>query len=297
MNLRIVVTERSQPSAAGVTAAQAERMKTQRSWDEAIEAWGLWCRAGGRPETTASLRTYHLRRVAAAMPSGPTTVTVDDLTEWLGAQDWAPETRRSYRGSLRGFFAWMQATGRRVDSPAHLLPPVRVPRGRPRPTPEDVYRRAVAVAPARDRLAIRLAAQCGLRRGEIARVRRDDVTEDLTGWSLRVVGKGDHVRMVPMPDDLARELRRLPAGWVFPSPARPGMHLTPHHLGKIISRWLGEHWTTHTLRHRCATTAYVTTRNIRAVQELLGHAKIETTVLYTLISPDDVREAMMAAAA
>jgi len=272
-------------------------MIIQGEWERHINGWVTWSRAAGRPETTTQQRRYHLTRVAKAMPTGPTTVTADDLATWLGAQEWAPETRRGYRGTLRAFFGWMQASGRRVDSPAHLLPPVKVPRGRPRPTPETIYRQALADAPPRDRRAIRLAAQCGLRRGEIARTHREDVVEDLEGWSLRVVGKGGHVRNVPLPDDLARELLSLPDGWVFPSPTRAGQHLTPHHLGKIVSRWLGDKWTTHTLRHRCGTRAYTETRNIRAVQELLGHAKIETTVLYTKVDDEQVRAAMRAAAA
>lgn len=53
----------------------------------------------------------------------------------------------------------------------------------------------------------------------------------------------------------------------------------------------------HTLRHRCATVAYAKTRDLRAVQELLGHAKPETTAIYTAVPDDAVRDAMRAAAA
>ena len=61
------------------------------------------------------------------------------------------------------------------------------------------------------------------------------------------------------------------------------------------ARWLGGTWTTHTLRHRCGTAAYAATHNIRAVQDLLGHVKIETIVLYTAIDSADVRMAVDAA--
>jgi integrase/recombinase XerC len=260
-----------------------------------VEAWGIWLRAAGRPESTIGLRTYHVRRVMTGVGTDPWSLTTEDLVMFLACTGWAAETRRSYRASLRSFYTWAQATGRRTDSPAALLPPVKVPRRVPRPTPDVFYREALLVADDRQRLMIHLAAICGLRRGEIARVRREDVVPDLIGHSLRVLGKGGHERLVPMPAELARTVLALPVGWVFPSP-KAG-HLTPHHVGKLVSRCLPEGWTTHTLRHRCATVAYASTRDLRAVQELLGHAKPETTALYTQVPKDAVRAAVMAAAA
>jgi integrase len=186
--------------------------------------------------------------------------------------------------------------GRRPDNPALLIPRVHMPRGVPRPTPEDVYRSALLAADNRVRLMIHLAAVCGLRRGEISRLRYDDVVEDLLGWSLRVKGKGGHERMVPLPTELAIDLRRHANGWVFPSPARPGP-LTPAHVGVLVSRALPDGWACHSLRHRCGTVAYASSKDLRAVQELLGHARADTTAGYTKIPAQSIREAMEAAAA
>jgi len=169
------------------------------TWGTLLGTWAEYLRATGAPETTIGQRTYHLGRLAPDFPRGPGTVTFDALASWLAAHDWSPNTRRAYRGSLRAFWSWLMATGRAADSPAHLLPPVKVPRGRPRPTPEAAYREALTAADDRARLAIMLAAQCGLRRSEIARVRREDLEPDLVGHALRVAGKGGHVRIVPLP--------------------------------------------------------------------------------------------------
>lgn len=268
---------------------------TTNQWGTVLAGWTDYLRATGSPDTTIGQRAYHLSRLAHDFPAGHQSVTFDALASWLAAHDWSPNTRRAYRGSLRAFWAWLLATGRATDSPAHLLPPVKVPRGRPRPTPERAYRAALAMADGRAALAIRLAAQCGLRRGEIARTRHEDVEPDLLGHTLRVHGKGGHVRLVPLPDDLAALILSMPQGWLFPS--SHGAHLTPHHLGKIVSRHLPEGFTTHTLRHRCATVAYDAQRDLRAVQELLGHARPETTAIYTQIPDASVRAAMNAAAA
>lgn len=76
-------------------------------WAEAIEAWETALRAVGRPKTTVGLRTYHLRRFARESGTGgPWEVTTAHIEAWFGEQTWSRETRRSYRSSLRVFYAW-----------------------------------------------------------------------------------------------------------------------------------------------------------------------------------------------
>lgn len=250
--------------------------------------WVAYMVAAGLPATTVALRRYHLGRVAAGLGRrSPATVTVGDLEAWLARQSWAPNTRRSYRSSLRAFYSWAMAAGVVQSSPAHLLPPVKVPRAVPRPTPELLFRAAVKRADDRERLGLMLAGVCGLRRGELARARREDLEVDLVGYSLRVIGKGGHVRMVPVPEGLAAVILARPAGWLFPSPH--GGHLTPHHLAKLIAATMPEGWTTHTLRHRCGTRAYAATKDLLEVQNLLGHAKPETTAIYVAVPMTGVR--------
>lgn len=259
-----------------------------------IGLWAMWMLATGSPKTTVKLRTYYLIRLRM-VERDLLALDVDDLAEWMSQQDWSPNTRKSARASLRAFYGWAVQTGRLESSPAHMLPTVRVPRAKPRPTPEAAYRDAVRHADDRSRLVLMLGARCGLRRGEIARVRVEDVEDDLVGRSLRVTGKGGHVRLVPLPEDLADELLSHGAGWVFPSPY--GGHVTPHHLAKSASAYLPDGVGLHSLRHRCASIAYASTRDLRAVQELLGHSRPETTAGYVQVPDDAVRAAMMAAAA
>lgn len=259
-----------------------------------VGLWVGWMVAGGAPKTTVALRRYYVQRLQHDCPD-LLDLTVDDLSTWLAAGEWAPNTRKSARSALRSFYAWARDTGRVEVSPAHVLPAVRVPRGRPRPAPETAYRAALRASDTRAVLAVKLAGMCGLRRGEVARVKVEDVETDLVGYSLRVVGKGGHVRVVPLPELLALELLGHGSGWVFPSPR--GGHLTPHHLAKVAARVLPQGVPLHSLRHRCASTAYAATRDLRAVQELLGHSRPETTAGYVQVPDDAVRLAMLAAAA
>lgn len=253
-------------------------------------------RASADSPATIELRAYQVTRVGREIGGHPGSVTTAQLVAWLGAQEWKPNTRRAYRGALRAFYAWAEAAGYVERSPAAALPVVKVPRAVPHPTPEDGYRWALRLADRRVRLAILLAGAYGLRRGEVARTRREDVVQDVTGaWSLIVLGKGGHERAVPLLETTARLVLSMDPGWLFPSPRRAGQHLTPAHLGKLVAAELPHGFTMHSLRHRCGTVAYGATRDLRAVQELLGHAKPETTAIYTAVPGSAIRAAVEAA--
>lgn len=135
----------------------------------------------------------------------------------------------------------------------------------------------------------------GLRRAEIAQVHSRDLVEDLAGWSLVVHGKGGRVRVLPLPGGLARELRRLPAGWAFPGD--DGGHLSPRWTGKLVNRLLTPPWTIHSLRHRFAARVWEASgADLFVVQELLGHASPVTTRVYVPVTGDKLRAAVEAVA-
>lgn len=141
---------------------------------------------------------------------------------------------------------------------------------------------------------VRLGAQAGLRCCEICRVHRRDVTETAAGYRLRVLGKGRKVRVIPITKALAFEILAAD-GWLFPG--QVDGHLSAAYVSKLVSRALPEGWTAHTLRHRFASRAYIgADKDIRAVQELLGHASVATTQIYTAVEDDVMRRAVEFAA-
>lgn len=149
-------------------------------------------------------------------------------------------------------------------------------------------RAAIAGAGDRERLILELIADTGIRRFECAKVHTDHVVPDIGGgWSLWVRGKGDRERLVPLPDVLAAQIRRRERGFLFAG--QIDGHLSPARVGELVAEALPGKWTAHTLRHRYATLAYQRTGDLRAVQELLGHAKPETTARYTLVAPPTLR--------
>ncbi|WP_338049693.1 tyrosine-type recombinase/integrase [Ruania rhizosphaerae] len=229
--------------------------------------------------------------------TGPWAVTLDELTAWLGVQEWATETRRSVRSSLRGFYGWAVEAGYLDHSPAVGLKSIRPAVPKPRPASDEAHASALRVADDRERLMLRLAAESGMRRAEVAQVHARDLEEDLVGWSLRVHGKGDRERTVPLSPGLALQLRtRVHATGGYAFPGHDGGHLSPRWVGKIVGRLLPEGTTMHALRHRFATRAYAVDRDLLTVQQLLGHTSPTTTRVYVQLPSDALRRTVQAIA-
>lgn len=244
--------------------------------------------AGGHPDTTRKQWGRYARR---ALNSPGLHATGEQLLAWTGRHAWSRNTRKSARVALRAFYGWAHRDGLIDTDPSLTLPPIKPRRPTPRPCPDDVWQRAVTHAGGEQLLLLRLAGHCGLRRAEIAGLH----TSMLEGDCLRIPGKGDVVRYVPVPEDLAQLLAEAPEGFVFPG--RFGGHVEVTWVGKRLSRALGPGWSGHTLRHRAAAAAYAMTRDLGAVQEMLGHASPATTRIYTPVPLTHVRAAVAAAAA
>lgn len=250
------------------------------AWIAEVDDFLAHQKAGGKPETTRRARRDHLYHLARRVDvASPWDVTGDDLITYTGMQEWAKETRRSRRATFLAFWRWGVATERTDKVVAEALPPVKATAPRPRPAPDAVYREALLRAPARETLMLRLAAETGMRRSEVAQVHTRDLLDDLVGWSLVVHGKGDKERVVPLPGSLARMIQDAPEGYLFPGDWGPG-HLSPAYVGKRIRNLMPDGWTMHTLRHRFGTRAYALRSDLLLVQELLGHASPSTTRRY-----------------
>lgn len=261
-------------------------------WRESINGWTDTLKAAGLSAQTIKSRRYKMVHLATLlMPSGPKDVTTEQIVQAFARQQWKPETRKAYRNTISSFFRWLHKSGRRSDDPSLDVPRVKKPHAHPRPCPDRYIAAAMEKATSSEKLMIRLGAECGLRRGEIARVHSDDVVADSTGRSLIVRGKGDKQRIVPLPDDLAGIIMDA-RGYLFPG--RFGGHVEESYIGDHISRLLPDGYAAHTLRHRFATTAYAATHDLFVVAELLGHESVETTEHYVAMPDGRLREATAA---
>lgn len=259
------------------------------SWDEAIEGWLEWLQIARR-EGTITTRKYWITRFHREHRQTTTTpceVTTRDLIRWLGNSSWEPQTRRSVAATLRGFYTWLSQNETLETDPSHRIPAIRVPRGIPSPAPRELISRALSRTddPELQRM-VALGTFAGLRRSEITNLH----TANLWGSKLKIVGKGGKERIIPIHDQLAPHLAEIESGYFFPG--RYTGHRHNDYIGKRIRIALGAPWHTHSLRHRFATDVYQATKDIRAVQQLLGHSSISTTEVYILLLTDDLQIAV-----
>ena len=271
-------------------------------WAKIVSDYVAYMKAIGRPKTTIDLRRHQIAHLCRSLNLHPARITADDLIDWFARQPWQPETRRSYRSGIRGFYCWAVQFGHLEHNPSVDIPQIKVPTGQPRPAAEIVYLRALDNADKRTALMLRLAAEAGLRRAEISQVHTRDLRGGPGAAQLLVHGKGNRERVVPITDELAALIaagakghsgETISNGWLFPS--SHGGHVQAAYVGVLCSHALGSDTTLHQLRHMFASRAYRGTRNLRAVQGLLGHANVAITERYTACDDDERRAAMMAA--
>jgi integrase/recombinase XerC len=244
-----------------------------------------WLFQRGLTPVTVAERRRTITRLAAALPCPLAEASAADLRAWRAGLQLAPRTILAYVSNVHQFYAWAAARGRVAANPAAGLPVPRRPRLLPRPIGEDELLGALAAAPPRIRPWLVLAGWAGLRAMEIAGLRRENVFEATPVPVILVVSKGGDERLVPMSAFVADELVPvLPArGWVFRRyDGRPGPN-APWVVSRLANDHLhdcGSAATLHQLRHRFATQAYRVDRDLRAVQELLGHRHPDSTAGY-----------------
>lgn len=265
------------------------RLPIAEIWRGDVAKWLQSLSIAGLTANTIDTRRHHIAQLSRDMPNVPPfAVSSDDLAEWCAAHSWKRGTRKSYRSSLKSFFSWMQRTGLRDDNPVDALPKVRPPHPHPKPYPDDAIGDALANATRSECFMLLLAAECGLRRGEIARVHSRDLVPESGGhMSLVAHGKGDKQRIVPLPDDLATAIRAA-CGYLFPG--RDGGHVEESYVSRHLSRLLPDGYSAHKLRHRFATRAYAESHDLLAVSKALGHVSPETTMAYVALPDEQLRK-------
>ena len=109
-----------------MSARRGRLPATVITWQLLVDEYLAWMCGVGRSPRTARLRRAQLQQAARDIGGHPNAVTEDDLTTWMSCYpDWKPETRKSYRNALCGFFEWAYKFGRISYNPAAELPPVR----------------------------------------------------------------------------------------------------------------------------------------------------------------------------
>jgi integrase/recombinase XerD len=279
--------------------------------DPEVEGFLALAAARLAPRTVEAYRR-DLAALTAFLGHGPASATTAELERYvaeLRAQGRSPATIARHTAALRSFYRHQALLGARRDNPAAGLELPRRRRKLPRTLSAGEAMRLIEAAPGttprslRDRSLVELLYGGGLRIGEALGLEKGSV--DLENRLVRVLGKGSKERIVPLARETAEALRRyLAHGRPFlDARHRPelflnarGGPLTRAGAFLILRRLAGaagldpERVHPHLLRHSFATHLLEGGADLRSVQEMLGHADLATTELYTHVSDRRRRE-------
>jgi len=233
-------------------------------------------------------------------------VTREMIKTWLAGlmgQNLAAASIRRKLSALKAFYAYQQSRGLQRENPTLRIPTPKIGRRLPAAVAGKDIKRLFNAFPdpltntdfplLRDHLLLALLYQCGLRRAEL--IGLDEADADPDHRRLTVTGKGNKQRLIPFGPKLAELIARygeLRSG-TFPEAETEALLLTdrgkrlyPKYVYNKVSTYLGDFSTEekkspHVLRHTFATHLLEEGADLNAVKELLGHANLAATQLYT----------------
>jgi len=285
-----------------------------QAWEQAIA--GFERELGTRGVSPHTLRAYHgdlteLGAWAAGRGRQPGDLVYRDLRAYAAALSERGLARSSVArklAAIRSFGEHLTRTGAATQNAAELLPSPKRASRLPRVLSPDDAAKLLDRIPASDPLAVRdramleLTYACGLRADEVCGLDAGD--PDFETETLRVHGKGKKERMVPMGEPAQAALRRYlerarpalteradePALFI----SRRGRRLHTSDVRRRLERWVREAAiaggiSPHVLRHSFATHLLEGGADLRSIQELLGHASVSTTQVYTRVEPGRLR--------
>jgi site-specific recombinase XerD len=204
--------------------------------------------------------------------------------------------------SLKSFYKFLKKEGYIVNNPADNIESPKIPKSLPKTiTIEETFKLLSSPTKLRDRVVLFLLYGTGLRVSELSNLDVDQV--DLDNRAIHIVGgKGNKDRIIPLPDLIIPILREYISSRKINLKSsalilnRSGQRLTTRSIQRIVKKYkeksgLSEKkLTPHTLRHAFATHLLSNAVDIRVIQELLGHASLSTTQLYTHVSLEHLRK-------
>lgn len=263
------------------------------------QIWGQSQRAQGNSERTIVSRDQLMAIFERHAQVEPATATTDHVVEFMASvRHLSKCTRATYFSHLRAWFRWLVRSGVRADDPTVALNAPKTARRRPRPVSDEQLAKILATPMRRrSRMMVMLATYQGLRVHEIAKIRGEDV--DLVARELRVIGKGDEDFTLPLHPAVASFAKHFPRRGYWFVTHIGNVARADHVLGKSISDIIANIMTraevaggAHRLRHWYGTKLVAEGVNIRIVQELLRHASLQTTQIYTAVTLEQQRAAL-----
>ena len=274
----------------------------------------VWMERGLSPNTLAAYRA-DLTALSRWLATRGVAITRTARNDLLGFIAWRVETGARPRStarqlsSFRRFFRWLVREGLLAEDPTAQIAMPKIGRSLPKSLSEaevDSLLGAPQVSDPlghRDRTMLEVLYATGLRVSELVSLRTSHV--NLNQGVLRIVGKGNRERLIPLGEEALRWLSEFLAGprgeilldrqtdYLFPT--RRGDRMTRQAFWHIIKRYAGragveKELSPHTLRHAFATHLLNHGADLRVVQMLLGHSDLSTTQIYTHVARERMKD-------
>lgn len=285
------------------------------NWADALAEYNRDLRARAAAERTRRAYAVDLGGFvewAQAQGLGPSDVRHRDVRRYaagLSSAAAAPATVARKLAAIRGLYGFLVRTERAGQNPAELVSSPKREERLPKVLTTEQVRSLLERIPAhtplelRDRAMLELAYSCGLRCEEI--VNLDEGALDFETEQLRVLGKGSKERLLPVGEPAQRALRRYTERGrraLATDPreralflSKSGRRLSNSDITRRLGLWTREAAiaagvSPHSLRHSFATHLLEGGADLRTIQELLGHASISTTQVYTRVDAARLRD-------
>ena len=290
--------------------ARAPEATLSESWTKALALFDRDLSARSAAEATRRAYSNDVGQLAAwadAIERDPESLDHRDLRRFAAVLSERGISKAGVArklAAIRAFYGALLRSGTVTSNPADLVATPKQDRKLPRVLSREEMQTLLDGIPAgtplemRDRAMLELAYSCGLRAEEVVNLNTD--SPDFDGERLRIEGKGGKTRLVPMGEPaqaaLTGYLERGRSALVGTGDehallvSKSGRRLHPSDVRRRLERWVREAAiaggvSPHALRHSFATHLLEGGADLRSIQELLGHASLSTTQVYTQVEP------------
>jgi len=221
-----------------------------------------------------------------------TPVMVTDFLAFVSSmRTYKPKTFHRIISTLSSFYRFLYTQGAVVTNPLMGIERPRIKQQEVKYLKHSQVLRLIdSIEDPRDKLIVRTIYSTGVRVSELCNMNIEDI--DFEEHTIRILGKGDKIRMVFVDQETLDDIRKFIGNKII-GPlfiGQQGKHISPRAIQHIFKNYAPLGITPHKIRHSYASELYRRSKNLRVVQENLGHTSIKTTEIYLHTDIDERRQ-------
>lgn len=221
-----------------------------------------------------------------------TPVMITDFLSFVSSmQTYKPKTFHRIISTLSSFYRFLYTQGAVVANPLAGIERPRIKQQEVKYLKHSQVLRLIdSIEDPRDKLIVRTIYSTGVRVSELCNMNIEDI--DFEEHTIRILGKGDKIRVVFVDDETLAEISKF-VGTTIVGPlfvGQQGKHISSRAIQHIFKHYAPSGITPHKIRHSYASELYRRSKNLRVVQENLGHTSIKTTEIYLHTDIDERRK-------